>query len=830
MKQLDISRNQVKHLLIDVAEYFHSLVSLDISGNCLEKIAAHTPLPSSLRVLDLSANKLVNISGLRFPKRFRELRVSDNKLDALPHTLANCEDLCLLDVDNNPLSALRGVPTGPQDVADLLSFVRRMKDDLVKGARLKMVIMGPQHSGKTALLRALKGTRGADARMKHMISRSTGVSIKEWHASENLTFSAWTLPESDVHYYCMPIFDSNHVFYILVFSMADLGAMHIFFNQMRMIQSRCPNAQVFLVGTHQDKRSSPEFSLKLNQALTDVRQEMEMDETSDVPFRMRWVINDAVGEMDSLQFFPISTSKGTGLNVLRQKVIDNALTSQVMKSRFPGMFQSLVSMIESKRKDMATPIIGIDTMVEWVTPIGMDATLLRQGLRTLNDWGVILYYDEDVLSEHVILDPLLLSAVVNAIVSVDSAKSRKGVVSSASLISRWTAAGLSLSPHRYKFWFELIVRHEVVLPLRQPLSDPANQRSSNPHSGHIPVSPLHSFGKFLVPSLLPDKAPDKVASSVYRYREGMLCRQFDFPRLPRNFFERMIARVMQFTTAQTLWKDCAIFRMQDENVVLRIINNPSNAVLTSNAAQRTLLVVTAFSFTADVPTTIFRMTICSLETFCADWYAGLRFHVTCCVPCIGCLKQRSAALSLQQDEPVDDLNGSYDSSGATTPSTLSPERTGPLGEQWHVFDAEDCIRLYMSGEMTAFDCPICESSIKAVSLIPELSNPFAGMGTRNGDCCVMFLKIHMNVLLLNRYGQCARGLSPSCGRQNTGRRIICCSVRKQVQSLWAASHTGCGEANAPLYGQPTYSGGVSKRSTQLMPQMIVCIDADLCCA
>eukprot|EP00494_Astrolonche_serrata_P032662 UN32931 len=103
----------------DFVDCMHNLLTLDISQNQITNAQSLKHLPSSIQRLTLNHNRLESCNDLNFRERGKhliEFFISDNKLTCLSNDIGLCSNLATLDCSNNALNEL---PTSLADCEKL---------------------------------------------------------------------------------------------------------------------------------------------------------------------------------------------------------------------------------------------------------------------------------------------------------------------------------------------------------------------------------------------------------------------------------------------------------------------------------------------------------------------------------------------------------------------------------------------------------------------------------------------------------------------------------------------------------------------------------------
>ena len=95
---------------------------------------------------------------------------------------------------------------------------------------------------------------------------------------------------------------------------------------------------------------------------------------------------------------------------------------------------------------------------------------------------------------------------------------------------------------------------------------------------------------------------------------------------------RVTERILQFGAAELVWARGVLLHIDDEFMLISVSVQPEE-----NNSVRSIIRLTAFAASGEVPVTVFRMVVLSLENLCNDWFGKLRERATVLVPCPKCI-------------------------------------------------------------------------------------------------------------------------------------------------------------------------------------------------
>jgi len=213
-----------KSLQIILFARHQQLNTLAIPHFQLKAMPMELGMLTALQTLDLSYNSLValpiEIGNLT---QLCRLDVRHNELKNLPWTVGHLPELKELLLEGNPLSEL---PTEvfKQDTALIKAFLSSLRTGEVSCTRIKVLVVGEENVGKTALIECLQefNAGGKQHKSKAPKTLSTdGVSIRSLTVDSTLRFSVWDFAGQQVYYNSHHFFITNNSLFIVVFNLAE---------------------------------------------------------------------------------------------------------------------------------------------------------------------------------------------------------------------------------------------------------------------------------------------------------------------------------------------------------------------------------------------------------------------------------------------------------------------------------------------------------------------------------------------------------------------------------------------------------------------------------
>lgn len=325
LKILWLSNTQISSLPETFCD-LHNLESLMLDNNSLAFLPKSFCKMQKLKMLNLSSNLfqefpqvLLTIPGLE------ELYLSRNRLAFLPDELGHMANLANLWLDNNVITflpdsivdlekleelALQGnqIAILPDNFGKLAKVnIWKIKDNpliqppyevCLKGIpyiaayqkelalaqmavkpRLKLVLMGQSHAGKTKLRQCII-SKPLDAKM--MIS-ARGIDVTNWVADplRRLTFIVYDLSGKQNHDLIRPFFISPGALYVIVVNLRSYTSKMFYPSvgcYLHLLAAKVPHAVVIIVGTNTDRCTESE----LEDRCLDIHRQISLQEKTDL--------------------------------------------------------------------------------------------------------------------------------------------------------------------------------------------------------------------------------------------------------------------------------------------------------------------------------------------------------------------------------------------------------------------------------------------------------------------------------------------------------------------------------------------------------------------
>lgn len=214
MPMLDALQLRANSIEIIEHNYFPSLRYLDIGENQLSDIEFLSDYPT-LETLGVDSNHIKDIKVVLYLEKIRLLWCNDNQITHFPLDIASLNFLSQLKLHNNPIGNIPKYLF--QDNKDCYKNIKSYYQDLQDGYRtndkLKILLIGNGHVGKTCLLKQL--TKGLVCSNEEKSTH--GIQIERWampNKGGELLF--WDFGGQDIYYATHRIFMQTEAIFLLV--------------------------------------------------------------------------------------------------------------------------------------------------------------------------------------------------------------------------------------------------------------------------------------------------------------------------------------------------------------------------------------------------------------------------------------------------------------------------------------------------------------------------------------------------------------------------------------------------------------------------------------
>ena len=450
-------------------------------------------------------------------------------------------------IEFQPLPPALGqlIPDLPAEVASqsnehIISYLRAVSNSAVTVYRTKLMLVGYGAVGKTSLLRSLKKEKQPE-----QSEATQGITIADWvitrkdgDSEANIQVSCWDFAGQEEYYVTHQLFLSERCIYLLVWNPRIEKQDKVEY-WLRSIQSKDKRAVVFVVASKMDEYFQFEQPAKDGPEIDPAR----MDEGG---------LQDKFPEM-SIRHFHVSNrphllpaGRVDGVGKLRDAISTTA--EQLGKIVLPETWLKLESFIVGKRPEHRRVLLS-SKLVKWAKEAAqLQGDSCQTAINTLHNWGSLLRYKINSITDLCVIDPQWLSEVAKLLVS---ARQRVPELQ----------FGVLTAEQLQRVWQDHVEEEDLLETLRLVQ--------------HFELSFELSDGSQLVPSLLYEKPRDTERKAIeLRMSETVLHdrrqHRFDLSFVPANLMTRIIFRTHKFTVEHgnklhSCWKNYVVL-MKDDSV------------------------------------------------------------------------------------------------------------------------------------------------------------------------------------------------------------------------------------------------------------------------
>ncbi len=514
LQHLWLNNNQLSQLSIELGQVT-SLQGLDLGNNQLSQLPTELGQLASLQHLWLSNNQLSELPAeLGQLASLQVLSLSDNQLTQVPVELARLTNLESLYLDNNPDLLTPPPEIVAQGTREILAFLRELQRESVKRYEAKVLLVGEGVTGKSSLLRALRGQEfEANLPTTHGIAVENLPLPHPQLPAQMLTLNAWDFGGQDIYHATHQFFLTRRSVYVVVWN-ARTGSRNSKLDYwLDTIHVLAPDAPVLLVATHIDERA-PDLNVQQYRS--------------------------AYSQM--VEVLAMSSKTDEGLEALKTALAQHAAALPLVGQPWPTAWVRVEQALLARPEHH----ISADLYMDICTQEGVQAEIAQGTLGGyLHDLGKVLYFrDDPILSTIVVLKPNWVTKAISLVLEDPATKAAHGILAHADLPRIWSLDedGRAYARSLYPIFLRLMERFDLSYQI-----EPGVPGQSSTHS--------------LIPQLLPYQEPAEVQrvwppdSTQPGQMHVEMVYRFDF--VPAGIMSWFIVRTHRYTR-KLHWRDGAI--------------------------------------------------------------------------------------------------------------------------------------------------------------------------------------------------------------------------------------------------------------------------------
>ncbi len=528
LQLLDLSMNQLTQIPVELAQLTH-LQSLFLSNDQLTHVPVELALLINLQQLFLSYNQLTQVPvELAQLTNLQELSLSGNQLTQVPVEIAQLTSLQELDLRDNPDLLTPPPEIVAQGTEEILAFLRELQRESVRRYEAKVLLVGEGGTGKSSLLRALRGQEfEVDLDTTHGIAVENLQLRHPQLPGQMLTLNVWDFGGQDIYHATHQFFLTRRSVYVVVWN-ARTGSRDSKLDYwLDTIHVLAPDAPVLLVATHIDERA-PDLNVQ--------------------QYRGAYPQIFAV--------LSVNNKEGDGIEALKLALAQHAAALPLVGQPWPTAWVRVEQALLARPEHH----ISADLYMDICTQEGVQAEIAQGTLGGyLHDLGKVLYFrDDQILSNIVVLKPNWVTKAISLVLEDPATRDAHGILAHADLPRIW-----SLDEDRrpyarslYPIFLRLMERFDLSYQI-----DP----------GVPGQPPTHS----LIPQLLPYQEPAEVQrvwppdSTQPGQMHVEMVYRFDF--VPAGIMSWFIVRTHRYTR-KLHWRDGAILSYEGHLARIELVS------------------------------------------------------------------------------------------------------------------------------------------------------------------------------------------------------------------------------------------------------------------
>jgi internalin A len=514
LQRLYLDTNQLTQIPLELGQ-LTNLQWLYLYTNQLTQIPVELGQLIDLQWLYLSSNQLTQIPReLGQLTNLQTIDLGTNQLTQIPVELGQLTNLQELYVNDNSDLLTPPPEIVAQGTEEILAFLRELQRESVRRYEAKVLLVGEGGTGKSSLLRALRGQE-----FEANLDTTHGIAVEYLPLphpqlpAQMLTLNAWDFGGQDIYHATHQFFLTRRSVYVVVWN-ARTGSRDSKLDYwLDTIHVLAPDAPVLLVATHIDERA-PDLNVQ--------------------QYRSAYPQIVAV--------LSVNNKEGDGIKALKIALARCAAALPLVGQPWPTAWVRVEQALLARPEHH----IDADLYMDICTREGVQAEIAQGTLGGyLHDLGKVLYFRDDaILSNIVVLKPNWVTKAISLVLEDPATRAAHGILAHADLPRIWSLDedGRPYARSLYPIFLRLMERFDLSYQIEP---------------GVPGQSPTHS----LIPQLLPYQEPAEVQrvwppdSTLPGQMHVEMVYRFDF--VPAGIMSWFIVRTHRYTR-KLHWRDGAI--------------------------------------------------------------------------------------------------------------------------------------------------------------------------------------------------------------------------------------------------------------------------------